>query len=625
VDLSSRIHQLLAITDLGIAADSVRAEDIRRIRVISIATIAMSTVIAIPSIAHHLYLGMVGLSMVIGATVIAAIGNLLHLRKTRNPGPAGHVAIGLLSCLMLVSNINTGGFYDPNFAWLYIIPLCGAVVIDVRGAAIWTLITILTTVAFWALPELGIELVSQVPAHLHSGNSLFNRISAISAVAVIGASFVVAQRRAERQLEQTNEELVRETAYVQLLMQGAVAANQAESLLQAMGDATERISRAMGWIAGHAYNVTEDGSIVSTGLAFTLDRRLHTLKPTVETQKNRSEMGLLAQAVATQQPQSTNDLQSQAISLEAATVARALGIDSAFAVPILVDGKVVGVLEFASVHPIRDTDRLTSVFSLIGAQIGKVAERTALAERARQSQKMEAVGQLAAGVAHEINNPMSYVRSNLRELLEQWEAIRSKQRDDGAFGDFGELIEESLEGVERTIAIVRDVREFSHTGSSNRESWEIAQLGDLVESAVRFASSQAPVGIEIEQRADPAPGCLCSPNQLRQVVVNLVVNAIQSIGERGKVQAVSGRDGDYVFARISDDGPGMTETTRERLFEPFFTTKPVGQGTGLGLSVSYEIVRNHGGEIRVTSSPEAGASFELRLPIASHQVSPDLV
>jgi two-component system NtrC family sensor kinase len=617
VDLASRFNQMFAITDLGIDADSVRPEDLRRIRVISIVTLAMSTVIAIPIIAHYVHLGMESLSILVLATVVAALGNLAHLRKTRRPGPAGQVAVGLLSCLMFFSNINTGGFYDPNFAWFYIIPLCGAVLIDVRGAAVWTVVTILTTVGFWALPELGIELVSQVPAHLHSSNSLFNRVSAIFALAVIGASFVVGQRRAERQLEQANEELVRETAYVQLLMQGAVAANQAESLLDAMGDATERVCRAMGWIAGHAYNVTEDGSIVSTGLAFTLDRRLQTLKPTVDERKNRNDMEILAHAVSTQQPQSTNDLLHQKITPEAAALVRELGIGSAFAVPIPVDGTVVGVIEFASVQPIRDTERLTSVFSMIGAQIGKVAERTAQQERARQSQKMEAVGQLAAGVAHEINNPMAYVRSNLRELLEQWEAMRSKIRDDSAFAEFGDLIEESLEGVERTIAIVRDVREFSHTGSSNRANWETARLGDLVESALRFASSQAPAGIEIEQRYEPAPKCLCSPNQLRQVVVNLIVNAIQAVGDRGKIQVLTGREGDQVFARITDDGPGMREDTRERLFEPFFTTKPVGHGTGLGLSVSYEIARNHGGEIRVCSSFGAGASFELRLPIAS--------
>ena len=97
--------------------------------------------------------------------------------------------------------------------------------------------------------------------------------------------------------------------------------------------------------------------------------------------------------------------------------------------------------------------------------------------------------------------------------------------------------------------------------------------------------------------------------------MNLIVNAFQAVGDRGKVRLSTGRDGTRVFARIEDDGPGMTAEVRERLFDPFFTTKPVGEGTGLGLYVSYEIVRGHGGEIQLSCEPDAGTCFEIRIPV----------
>ncbi len=255
-----------------------------------------------------------------------------------------------------------------------------------------------------------------------------------------------------------------------------------------------------------------------------------------------------------------------------------------------------------------------------------MAERAALQDRAHQAQKMEAVGQLAAGVAHEINNPMSYVRTNLHTLREEWAELRSKISTFGdapssrqRFDDFQELIEESLEGVERTIAIVRDVKEFSHNGGVDRAHWEIVSMAELLEGAMRVTASQAPSGVRIDCEYEGQGLCRCSPNQIRQVLVNLIVNAIQAVGESGHVRLSTGGDDHQVWARVEDDGIGMSEATRARLFEPFFTTKAVGEGTGLGLSVSYEIVRNHGGEIEVSSEPGAGACFEVRLPAESDE------
>jgi len=333
-------------------------------------------------------------------------------------------------------------------------------------------------------------------------------------------------------------------------------------------------------------------------------------------QQHQSGVGIVGRAVSEGKPQI---ILVPAPDDENSATAEAVrsGIQAAITVPVLVNGAVAAVMLFACPKQLENTARLEELFSLIGVQIGKVAERTALQERVQQTQKMEAVGQLAAGVAHEINNPMSYVRSNLHTLREEWQRMRTKlsDEDEEHLSDFEELIDESLEGVERTIGIVRDVKEFSHNGKVDREHWETALMGQLLDGALRVVATQAPAGVRIETSHTDESPCRCAPNQIRQVLVNLIVNAIQAVGESGCIVLSSGSDGKEVFARVEDNGPGMSAATRERLFEPFFTTKPVGEGTGLGLSVSYEIVRNHGGEILVSSEPGGGACFEVRLPV----------
>jgi signal transduction histidine kinase len=140
-------------------------------------------------------------------------------------------------------------------------------------------------------------------------------------------------------------------------------------------------------------------------------------------------------------------------------------------------------------------------------------------------------------------------------------------------------------------------------------------LEEVVDEALRVASAQAGPDVRFERTRGAVPFVHGSAGRLRQVVVNLVVNAIHATGSAGCVRVVTERRGRQVVVRVEDDGHGIAPEIRARLFEPFFTTKPVGQGTGLGLYVSYEIVRAHGGEIRVDSEPGEGSRFEVRLPL----------
>jgi signal transduction histidine kinase len=614
------------IVDLGIPEDAVRDEDMRRVRIISITTLGLCVVAGVPAIIQFRLLGLSHLAIAGGVTIAAALANLLLLRALRRPILAAHLGLAVLGSLLVFSNVATGGFYDPNFAWLYVLPLGAAALIDLRGAAIWTAILICVTVAFWMLPDQGIELPNRVPESMRAGNSLFNRITAILAMGVIGASFVAGQRRAERQLASAHHDLLAETAYVHLLMHAAVASNEAVSFENAMRQSMRRICETMGWLAGQVYAVGDDGWITPTDAIHFQDPQLDFLAPLAGSQRFPIGVGTVGRSVSERRSQILQVIQEGENPNPLRSAAERAGLRSAITIPVFVNDAVTAVMLFASREKLQHTQRLVEVFSLIGSQLGKVAERAALQDRAHQAQKMEAVGQLAAGVAHEINNPMSYVRTNLHTLREEWAELRSKISTFGdapssrqRFDDFQELIEESLEGVERTIAIVRDVKEFSHNGGVDRAHWEIVSMAELLEGAMRVTASQAPSGVRIDCEYEGQGLCRCSPNQIRQVLVNLIVNAIQAVGESGHVRLSTGGDDHQVWARVEDDGIGMSEATRARLFEPFFTTKAVGEGTGLGLSVSYEIVRNHGGEIEVSSEPGAGACFEVRLPAESDE------
>ena len=186
-----------------------------------------------------------------------------------------------------------------------------------------------------------------------------------------------------------------------------------------------------------------------------------------------------------------------------------------------------------------------------------VTERNELERRLRLAQKMEAVGQLAAGIAHEINTPMAYVRSNLRALHEDWSALREEIRKDpegettvGLLAGAEELIDESLEGVERTIAIARDMREFAHSAGATREP---VDLNHELEACVRLASTQRP-GVRISESYAELRPLVASAGQLRQVFLNLIVNALQAVAEGGSVSVSSALDGASAVVRVATTG-----------------------------------------------------------------------
>jgi PAS domain S-box-containing protein len=239
----------------------------------------------------------------------------------------------------------------------------------------------------------------------------------------------------------------------------------------------------------------------------------------------------------------------------------------------------------------------------------------------RERQKLESVGILAAGVAHEINNPLAFVRANLVHLRTLAGRIDKLVDLDpaGPDADLLELetvVEESLEGVVRIARIVNDMLRFSRVPE---EAAEPVDVNDVIRVALRLAAFDRSNSVAVEQRlAEGLPLVRGSANRLVQVLLNLLLNANQALAGRpdARVVAESARDGRSVLVQVRDNGPGIPESQRDRVFDPFFTTRAPGEGTGLGLSIAFDIVREHGGELELGDAPEGGACFTIRLPAA---------
>jgi signal transduction histidine kinase len=252
----------------------------------------------------------------------------------------------------------------------------------------------------------------------------------------------------------------------------------------------------------------------------------------------------------------------------------------------------------------------------------RVEERTRELERTQtqllQSEKMRSLGQLVAGVAHELNNPIGFVHANLQLLPGYVQKLMEAQESGGDASKprdaIRKLLSRSREGTERVKNIVMDLRSFSRMDQAELTDADLnAELGrtlGLMEP--RFKD-----GIRIERELGQLPLVRCYPAQLNQVFMNLVMNACDALEGRGTVRIQTEPREGGVRISISDDGPGIPPAIRPRLFEPFFTTKAAGQGTGLGLSISHGIVERHGGRLSFECPPEGGTVFRIDLPLVA--------
>jgi two-component system NtrC family sensor kinase len=354
--------------------------------------------------------------------------------------------------------------------------------------------------------------------------------------------------------------------------------------------------------------------------------------------------------------------------------AQALGVRSAVMVPLRVETRVFGVLNVTSSEPGRvgegDLELLFAVANHVALAVDraesfqtiedlsrgledKVRVRTeqlrtahedlqaayrelqATQMRLIQREKMASVGQLVAGVAHELNNPIGFVYSNvttledfvrrLRGMLEVYrgtalpkaEQARVQAEWDGRKIDYALRYLDSMtlgirEGAERARKIVRDLRVFAR---SHDDVWQSVDLQEELESSLTLINHLLKDRVTVERKFGELPPVECIRSQIDQVFLNLLANAAQAIPGPGSITLETRREDGVAVVSIADSGPGIPPEVSGRIFDPFFTTKPVGEGTGLGLSISYEIVKKHGGDILAESPPTGGAVFTVRIPM----------
>ena len=256
-----------------------------------------------------------------------------------------------------------------------------------------------------------------------------------------------------------------------------------------------------------------------------------------------------------------------------------------------------------------------------------------------QQEKMASIGQLAAGVAHEINNPMGFITSNLNSLKKYMTRIpefitiqsdalgngnsreevaekRKALKIDYLLEDTQSLIKESLEGADRVKRIVCDLKNFSRV-----DQMEVApaDINKILDSTLNIVWNELKHKAAVSKDYGEVPLIGCNAGQLSQVFMNILVNGAQAITGFGEITIMTRLSGERVLITISDTGSGIPEEKLDRIFEPFFTTKEIGQGTGLGLSIAYDIVKKHGGEIDVVSEVGKGTTFTVALPLEGQQ------
>lgn len=261
---------------------------------------------------------------------------------------------------------------------------------------------------------------------------------------------------------------------------------------------------------------------------------------------------------------------------------------------------------------------------------------SALTNQLLQSEKLASIGQLAAGVAHEINNPVGYIASNMQvlaeystsliELVDELAAMLPDQNRKALFAkydydylknDVPVLVKQSEEGLTRVIGIISDLKDFSHIEEAE---FTLADLHHGLQSTLNIVNNEIKYKAEVIKDFGTLPEIECMPAQLNQVFMNLLVNAAHAIETTGIVNISTGLDGHWVWIAIRDNGKGITPAQLPHIFEPFFTTKPKGQGTGLGLALSQSIVDKHGGRIELETEFGKGSCFTIWLPVRQSQI-----
>jgi signal transduction histidine kinase/pSer/pThr/pTyr-binding forkhead associated (FHA) protein len=329
----------------------------------------------------------------------------------------------------------------------------------------------------------------------------------------------------------------------------------------------------------------------------------------------------------------------------------ALGIRSLLCVPLLASGgRALGVLQLDRLGPgtpftAEDLHLLTAVSIPVSVVLENAALHARLVENERVNRDLELarLAQLVAGVAHEVNNPLSFVSNNLAvlgrdvqalgdvlALFQQADAASEDQRGvltqraraladeidvSGTRGDLAELLSRTRDGLKRIEQLVKDLRDFARLDQCAWDEADVAAGIGSVLSVIRGRAERQ--GVTLEADLEPLPRVWCHAAKINQVIFHLVANAIDASAPGGRVTVRAFPVADGVEIAVLDNGPGIDPSIRDKVFDPFFTTRPLGQGAGLGLSISYGIVQSHNGSIAFDTAPGQGTTFRVRLPLVA--------
>jgi len=436
--------------------------------------------------------------------------------------------------------------------------------------------------------------------------------------------------------------------------------NISESIDDALCFTLNRIHKYTGWAFGHAFYFDHvKQKLVSSKLHFSCDEeKLNAFLLAAQAQEISGGRDIIGQIFDTGASVWIADITTDVDFLRR-DVAIASGIHTVFAFPVWSADRVVAVVELYSYDFIEAEPGLLGAMCEVGVLLGRSFERSAAsAEQSRVerelnlAQKLESVGRLAAGVAHEINTPVQYVSDNTRFLEEAFadllelQQIQANLLEDARVGKIdpdlivkiddeiekldlaflmGEIpkaISQALEGTTRIAKIVGAMKQFSHPGSDTRK---ITSINESLEATLTVSSNEWKYIATIEKDFDNnLPSVYCLPGEMGQVFLNLIVNAAHAIvdvvgddgNQKGVIKISTRHLDNEVEIRIGDTGPGIPEASRNKLFESFFTTKEVGKGTGQGLSIARAVVVDqHGGSINFETEMGVGTTFIIRLPV----------
>lgn len=296
--------------------------------------------------------------------------------------------------------------------------------------------------------------------------------------------------------------------------------------------------------------------------------------------------------------------------------------------------------EVVTIHDSTELKKMTKELEKKNKELEKAySDLKSAHSQILQQEKMASIGQLAAGVAHEINNPIGFISSNLgtlekytsrltefiaaqsevmghtnaaKALMDNLDEKRKQLKLDIIIPDIRQLISESLEGADRVKKIVQDLKSFSRVDESEHKLVDI--IAGL-ESTINIVWNELKYKATLKKEYGDIPMTRCNPGQLNQVFMNILVNAAHAIEKQGEINVKTWNDKGMINVSISDTGCGIPKDKIDRIFEPFFTTKEVGKGTGLGLSIAFDIIKKHNGDIVVDSDVSKGTTFTIKIPV----------